>query len=42
MNEWGYERDLKLDLLAAQRRGGREGRDLRKRPRQLLYGFNQC
>src|ERR1700674_1894840 len=23
MNEWGYERDLKIDLLAAQRRRGR-------------------
>src|SRR5262249_44681516 len=36
MHEWGYERDLKLDLFAAQRGRGREGRDLGKRPRQLL------
>ena len=28
MHEWGYERDLKLDLLATQRGRGGQGRDL--------------
>ena len=41
MDERGYQRDLKLDLLAAQRRRGRQRRDLIKRARELLYGFNQ-
>jgi hypothetical protein len=30
MDEWGDERDLKLDLLATQRRAG-QGRDLLQR-----------
>jgi len=39
--EWGYERDLKLDLLTTQ--GGRhgQGRSLGKRTGQLLNCFNQ-
>jgi hypothetical protein len=28
MEEWGYERDLKPDLLATQRRRGGQGFDL--------------
>jgi hypothetical protein len=28
VDEWGYERDLKLDLLATQRRRAGQGRDL--------------
>ena len=35
------ERDLKLDLLATQRRRGGQGRDLVERARELLRGFNQ-
>ena len=41
MHEWGYERDLKLDLLATQRGRGGQGRDLVERARELLYGFDQ-
>ena len=41
MDEWGYERDLKLDLLATQRGRGGQGRDLVKGTRELLYGFDQ-
>jgi hypothetical protein len=41
VGEWGYERDLKFDLLATQRRSGRQGRDLGKRTRELLCSFNQ-
>ena len=41
MHERGYERDLKLDLLATQRGRGGQGRDLGKRARELLHGFNQ-
>jgi hypothetical protein len=40
--EWGYERDLKLDLFATQRGRGGQGRNLVERKRDLLYGFNQC
>ena len=42
MHEWGYERDLKLDLFATQRRRGRQHRDQIKGTRQLLYRFNEC
>jgi hypothetical protein len=42
MHEWGYERDLKLDLLATQRRRGGQDRDLGKRAGELCSGFNQC
>ena len=31
MDEWGYERDLKLDLFATQRGRGGQGRDLVER-----------
>ena len=41
VHERGYERDLKLDLLATQRRRGGQGRDLVKCARELLYGFDQ-
>jgi hypothetical protein len=41
MNEWGYERDLKLDLFAAQRRSGRQGRDLRERAVELSSRLDQ-
>ena len=41
MDERGYERDLKLDLLATQRRRGGQGRDLVEGARELLYGFDQ-
>ena len=37
MDERGYERDLKLDLLATQRGRGGQGRDLVKGARELLY-----
>src|SRR5215471_3509662 len=40
MQEWGYERYLKLDLFATQRGCGGQGRDLVERKRDLLYGFN--
>src|ERR1700756_1690675 len=36
------ESDLKLDLLATQSRRGRQGRDLVKRPFELLRAFNKC
>ena len=41
MHERGYERDLKLDLLATQRRRGGQGRDLVQGTRELLNGFDQ-
>ena len=41
MEEWGYERDLKLDLLATQRGSGRQGRDLVQGSGELRRGFNQ-
>ena len=41
MDEWGYERDLKLDLLATQRRRGGQSCDLVESPRELLHGFDQ-
>ena len=41
MDEWGYERDLKLDLLATQRGRGGQGRDLVEGARELLCGFDQ-
>ena len=37
----GYERDLKLDLLATQRGRGGQGRDLVERTRELLRSFDQ-
>ena len=41
MNEWGYERDLKLDLLATQRWSTGQGRDLVESTGELFCGFNQ-
>src|SRR5258708_37150530 len=41
MHEWGYECDLKLDLLATQRGSGRQRLSLVEGTRELLYGFNQ-
>ena len=35
------ESDFKLDLFATQSRRGRQGRDLVKRPFELLCGFNK-
>ena len=35
------EKDLKLDLFATQSRRGRQGRDLVKRPFELLCPFNK-
>ena len=41
MDEWGDERDLKLDLLATQRRRAGQGRDLIEGPGELGRGFDQ-
>jgi hypothetical protein len=41
MDEWGDERDLKLDLLATQRRRAGQGRDLIERACELLNGLKQ-
>ena len=41
MDEWGDERDLKLDLLTTQRRRARQGRDLLEGPGELGRGFSQ-
>ena len=41
MEERGYQRDLKLDLLATQRRRAGQGRDLLERTRELCHGFDQ-
>src|SRR6516225_8283634 len=40
MDEWGYERDLKLDLLTTQGWRARQGLNLTEGMRELLYGFN--
>src|ERR1700692_3154536 len=42
MHQRVYERGLQLDLLAAQRGSGRQGRNLGNGTPELLYGFNQC
>ena len=42
MEQRGYERDLKLDLLATQRGRARQGRKLVKRARKLRHSFDQC
>jgi hypothetical protein len=39
--EWGYERDLNLDLLTTQRWRRGQDRSLGKRTRELLDCFNQ-
>ena len=41
VDERGYERDLKLDLLATQRRRCRQSGDLAEGARELLCGFCQ-
>jgi hypothetical protein len=41
MHEWGYERDLKLDLLATQHRSGGQGRNLVKRASELSTRLDQ-
>ena len=41
MDERGYERDLKLDLLTAQCRGRGQFFNLGEGSRELLDGFNQ-
>jgi hypothetical protein len=41
MDEWGEERDLKLDLLAPQRRRAGQGRDLVEGTGELGRGFDQ-
>src|SRR5258706_13923980 len=41
MHKWGYECDLKLDLLATQRGSGGQRLSLAEGTRELLYGFNQ-
>ena len=41
VDERGYERDLKLDLLATQRGRAGQDRDLVERARELRHGFNQ-
>ena len=41
MEEWSYERDLNLDLFAAQRGAGRQGSDLSKCAGELLCRFDQ-
>jgi hypothetical protein len=42
MDEWSYERDLMLDLLATQRRSGWQGGNLVESASELRHGFNQC
>ena len=41
MEERGYERDLKFDLFATQRRRGRQGRNLAEGTGELLGSFDQ-
>ena len=41
MHEWGDQRDLKLDLLATQRRRAGQGRDLIEGKGELGRGFDQ-
>ena len=41
MHEWRYERYLKLDLIATQRGGRGQGRNMLKGTGELLYCFNQ-
>src|SRR6516165_7715938 len=41
MDEWSYESDLKLDLLAAQGRRCRQGRNLVQSAGNLRYRFNK-
>ena len=41
MDEWSYERDLKLDFITTQRRCAWQGRDLVEGAGELSYGFDQ-
>jgi hypothetical protein len=41
MHEWCYKRDLKLDLLATQRRCGWQDRDLVEGAGELRRSFDQ-
>src|ERR1700730_5869581 len=41
VDEWSYERDLKLDLLATQGPRAGQGRDLVEGPGELGRGFGQ-
>ena len=41
MEQWSYERDLKPDLIATQRRRARQARNLGKGTSELLHGFDQ-
>src|ERR1700732_3587529 len=41
MDEWGYEPDLKLDLLAKQRRRAGQSRDLLEGPGELRRSLGQ-
>jgi hypothetical protein len=41
MQQWVYQRDLKFDLLAAQRRRDSQCLDLSKSARELFHGFSQ-
>src|ERR1700745_1487081 len=41
MDDWGYERDLKLDLLATQGRRAGQGRDLLEGTGELGRGFRK-
>src|SRR5207344_815869 len=42
VNEWCYERDLKVDLVATQRGSTGQRRDLAECTRELLCCFDQC
>ncbi len=41
MHDWRYYRDLELDLFAAQRRRGGQGRNLVERAPELRLGLDQ-
>ena len=41
MDEWGHERDLELDLLAAHCGRARQARNKVESARELLYSFDQ-
>ena len=41
MDQWGYERDLKFDLIATQHRGSGQCCDLIEGTYELIDGFNQ-
>jgi len=42
MDQWVYEGDLELDLLATPGRRGGQGRDLVQGARELRHSLNQC